>query len=99
MTFKERVQKDRRLIMLRFLAEAAGYTLNTSVLQSAMDAYGHDGTRDQINTDAAWLDEQGLVHMEQVDGRVTVLKLTARGLDVAEGRTTVPGVAKPRPGV
>lgn len=98
MTFRTMLTKDRRLVILRFLAEDAGYKLNTSVLQSALDAYGHSVTRDQVAVDAAWLAEQELVRCEQL-GPVTVVELTARGADVASGRAEIPGVARPRPGV
>ena len=40
--------------------------------------------------------EQGLVEIEHYCS-VTVVKLTGRGLDVAEGRAVVPGVKRPRP--
>lgn len=88
--------EDRRLVILRFLAEDKGYSLNTSVLQDALCAMGHNVSRDEVETLAAWLDEQGLVELEKV-GRVTVLKLTSRGADVAAGRAVVPGVKRPMP--
>ncbi len=98
MTFKAVLTKDRRLLILRFLAEDAGYKLNTSVLQTALDAFGHSVTRDQVRVDAAWLAEQDLVRVEEV-GPVAVVELTRRGADVAAGRAVVPGVARPKPGV
>jgi hypothetical protein len=53
-------------------------------------------TRDQIKTELAWLAEQQLVTSEDHAGLV-VATLTERGLDVAEGRTVVPGVQRPSP--
>lgn len=88
--------EDRRLAILRFLAEDKGYALNTSVLQDALCAIGHSVSRDEVETQGAWLAEQGLVEVNQV-GPVNVLKLTARGADVAEGRARVPGVKRPMP--
>ena len=96
MSFKNLLTEDRRLVVLRFLTEDPGYRLNTSVLHSALDAYGHGVSRDQVETDAAWLEEQGLITLEVV-GPVRVATLTTRGVDVAQGRTVVPGVKRPGP--
>ncbi len=87
----------RRCAPLRFLAEDADYAMNTSLLQSALDAVGHGVSRDCVNGDAAWLEEQGLVFCEDLGGLI-VVKITQRGLDVAEGRAVVPGVKRPGPG-
>ena len=94
--FAKLVTEDRRLVILRFLAEDKGYSLNTSVLQDALCAVGHCMSRDEVETQAAWLDEQGLVEMGQV-GTVTVVKLTGRGAEAAKGLATVPGVKRPLP--
>lgn len=96
MSFQNLLTEDRRLVVLRFLAEDPGYRLNTSLLQSALDRFGHSVSRDQIATDAAWLREQGLVTIEDL-GPVQVLALTSRGLDVATGRAVTPGVKRPSP--
>ena len=94
--FAKLVTEDRRLVILRFLDETPSRELNTSVLQSALDAYGHAVSRDQVETDCAWLSEQGLVDVEPV-GPVKVVSLTARGEDVAKGRVVQPGVKRPGP--
>ncbi len=95
-SFARLVTEDRRLVILRFLHEDPDYKLNTSVLQTALDAVGHSASRDQVETDAAWLGETGLVEIETV-GNVRVVRLTARGADVAMGRAVVPGVKRPSP--
>ncbi|UJX43186.1 ArsR family transcriptional regulator [Desulfovibrio sp. JY] len=87
--------QDRRLVILRLLAEDLDHKLNTSVLQDALDLIGHGCSRDSVETECSWLAEQGLVNVEKV-GPVTVVQLTGRGQDVAEGRATVPGVKRPR---
>ncbi len=95
-TFAELQAENRRCAFLRFLAEDADYAMNTSLLQSALDAVGHGVSRDRVNGDAAWLEEQGL-SCEDLGG-IIVVKITQRGLDVAEGRAIVPGVKRPGPG-
>lgn len=92
------ITKNRRLAILRFLAEDADYSHNTSVLQSALAQIGHGVPRDVVEADAAWLDEQELATIDRVDGLpVTVLRITARGLDVARGLAVHPGVDRPLP--
>lgn len=93
--FTDLLIQDRRLVILRFLAEDQDNKLNTSILQEALDQVGHGVSRDCTETDCAWLAEQGLVTTELV-GPVTVVTLTGRGQDVAEGKATVPGVKRPR---
>ena|SRR5574343_189185 len=94
MSMMELLDQDRRLVMLRTLVDIGGEA-NESILQDCLDAYGHRVSRDQVRTHITWLAEQGLVTNEPV-GSYFVASLTGRGQDVAEGRSTVPGVKKPR---
>lgn len=94
--FNDLIAADRRLVILRVLEEDAAYSLNESVMQSCLEALGHNVSRDRVRTDLAWLNEQGLVTTEAVVG-VQVATLTGRGADVACGKITVPGVRRPRP--
>lgn len=90
--------ESRRLAILRFLADGPQYELNTSVLQSALDAIGLKSSRDAVEGDCAWLEEAGLVDVEHISGTsVVVVHLTARGHDVSSGSVTHPGVDKPNP--
>nr|WP_320153131.1 ArsR family transcriptional regulator [uncultured Tolumonas sp.] len=95
MMMKELLDADQRLVMLRSLIDAGGEA-NESILQDCLDVFGHRVSRDQVRTHITWLAEQGLVAIENV-GSYMVANLTGRGQDVAEGRSTVPGVKKPRP--
>lgn len=90
--------EDRRLVLLRALAAASQYRANALLLRRYCDAVGHTVSADAVATDLAWLAEQGMVGTEEPQG-VLVATLTQRGLDVAEGRAKVPGVAVPMPGV
>lgn len=95
------IQTDRRLVILRLLQEASGYSLNSSVLRTGLEVkYGHLVSRDVVETELAWLGEQGLVRIERLDApskTITIATLTERGLDVQAGRATVPGVKRPSP--
>jgi len=97
MAFQQFEQEDRRLVTLRLLAEDQDYTINSSILQQALGLWGHAVSRDRLHADIAWLAEQGLVSYETL-ASVYVVKISARGLDVAKGRATVPGVKRPGPG-
>ncbi len=85
-----------RLCLLRFLEGAPAYRANSSILQGEAERFGLAATRDQVKAELAWLDEQGLVHKEDLVGLV-VAQLTERGLDVSMGRAGCPGVRKPSP--
>lgn len=95
MSFAEYLRKDVRLVSLRILAEMPGYRANSSVLSNLLDTFGHSATRDQVKTELRWLQEQGLVSIEDA-GSVLVATLQERGQDVACGRAVVDGVARPR---
>ncbi len=95
MSFADYLRKDVRLVTLRILAEMPGFRANSSVLANVLHQFGHSVTRDQVKTELRWLQEQGLVRIEEA-GQVLVATLDERGQDVAEGRAQVDGVAKPR---
>ena len=95
MTFAELKQSDMRIVMLRSIKDD-GYSLNESILQSVLEMYGHSVTRDQVRTQMRWLEEQGLLTIEDIAGTL-VGQLTGRGVDVADGRARVDGVKRPRP--
>jgi hypothetical protein len=97
-SFAQYQTEDRRLVILRGLKSAAQYRANALLLKQYCAAVGHIVSSDRMVQDIAWLSEQGLVTVEQVE-QLSVATLTARGLDVAEGNATVPGVKRPEPGM
>ncbi|HHH12945.1 MAG TPA: hypothetical protein ENJ98_01795 [Thiolapillus brandeum] len=98
MSYRDIVAADLRLVILQALEEDPDYSHNDAVLQRMLDAVGHSVSTDRLRTELAWLAEQGLILINEIEDLV-VSKLTARGEDVALGRTRVPGVARPRPEV
>jgi repressor of nif and glnA expression len=88
------LDEDQRLVILRGVEDFGG-TANESVIQGCLDSYGHRISRDAVRTHLAWLREQNLISLTDVSG-CFVAELTGRGQDVAEGRSVVPGVKKPR---
>ncbi len=90
------VTEDRRLAELALLADSTGYAAGGPMLQLALGGLGHTVALETVSSDLAWLRDSGLIELSNVAG-VWIAKLTGRGLDVAKGRTQVPGVARPRP--
>ena len=94
--FQDMLREDRRLVLLRLLADGDDYSANIYLLHMAMPGMGHNCSEDTLKTDLEWLAEQGLVTTSSPGG-VLLAKLTSRGDDVAAGRARVPGVKRPRP--
>lgn len=95
MDFSEFLRRDVRLVILRLLAEMPAYSANSSVLTMALERFGHSVSRDFVRGELTWLQEQGLVTIDDMEA-VLVARLTERGQDVAAARVMVPGVARPR---
>ena len=92
------ITKNRRLAILKFLAEDEGGSLNTSVLQSALLYIGHGVSREKVQEDVLWLEKEGLASVEFLeDLPVILVRITPRGVDVARGLTVHPGVDRPLP--
>jgi Fe2+ or Zn2+ uptake regulation protein len=94
--FPDLVRADRRLVIIRLLAQADSYTANQYLLHAALPGFGHNVSEDVVVSDLDWLEEQGLVTNEDMGG-VRMVKLTRRGDDVQAGRAKVTGVKRPRP--
>ncbi|CAM5521418.1 VpaChn25_0724 family phage protein [Alcaligenes faecalis] len=99
MSYQDFETEGRRLAILRILSRRNEYTTNEYSLNDELSgAYAHRVSGDRLHADMAWLEEQGLVITQQPRAG-WIVTLTARGGDVATGRATVPGVARPRPGI
>lgn len=90
--------RHRRLAILRFLEASPGYTSNVSILTDVLNSnqIGINTTRDQTSTELGWLAENGFVTLGgREDFRVATA--TARGVEIAMGRTTHPEIQRPGP--
>ena len=97
MSYRDLIAEHIRLSILQVLEQDAQYVHNETVLQSALSAVGHGVSADRLRSEMAWLAEQGLLVVSDTGG-LQIAKLTRRGGDAAQGRASVPGVARPRPG-
>jgi len=94
--FAEFLAEDRRLVILRALEACGGYESNESLIATVVRQFGHVVSRDQVRTDFAWLREQGLVTIEEIEG-LMIATLTQRGFEAATGIITTPGIKRPSP--
>lgn len=97
MSYRDTLAEHIRICLLRLLEEAVDYELNNSILVDGVAMYGLRATRDMVNTELAWLAEQGLVKLDKVTATICIARLTNRGLDVAAGRAHCPGVKRRGP--
>lgn len=96
-SFNSFIIEDRRLCLIRALAAETSNTLNESILQRAVEGYGHNVSRDVIKQDLRWLSEVGAVTVREVQSYL-IATLADRGLDHVERRTVIDGIAKPKLG-
>jgi len=86
----------RRLAILQVLADDSDYSANDRLLQEMLSLQGFGVSQSLLRADCAWLEEQGLLVVRNLPS-CQVVSLRARGVDVANGVTVVPGVARPGP--
>lgn len=89
------VQREHaRIAILRLLNDSAPNGVNDSIMTDAINAHGIHMSRDAINTQLSWLEEQGLIRTETV-GSVVVATIRRAGQAVALGRSFVSGIKRP----
>lgn len=86
------VQRGRRGALLSLLEQSPGHTAPAHLMVEGLRLSGYVVSADLLMTELHWLAEQGLLLLTQ-GSRVTVVQLTARGLDVVSRRAIVPGVS------
>jgi len=84
-----------RLLILQALADDSNYTIFHTVMISLLADYNHAAAdvRHALN----WLEERGLIVIES-KADAPASSITRMGEDVAFGRASIEGVARPRPG-
>lgn len=92
--YRDVVDADICLAILRLLNEDPGGSHNDSVLEKCLRAMGHDRPRRVVRNHVSFLEQKALVTIEELES-VWVVAITDRGAEVAGGYTEVEGVAKP----
>lgn len=100
MSFRDGVEADRRLCVLRILVENGG-AASESVIERALLALGErtDMDRDVVRRFLRELEQKTCIVINLYQDRVMVGEITRFGVAVSEGRRTVDGVSKPSLGV
>ncbi len=93
--FADFVAQDRRLVILRVLADQNVRKANHLVLKNALVPLGYQETSITIGNDLLWLGKQGLVAVEHLPGGVILAHISELGEQVALGLARVQGVASP----
>lgn len=96
MSYAEDVSRHRRLAVVRYLAEVPEYVSNASILQDVLTRLGLAVSYDALVTELMWLREQGFVAFDP-EASFIVVTGTRRGVDLARGLASHPGVQRPRP--
>ena len=94
MSYADEIRYARRQAILLTLHFADGYTLPRVALRDQVERAGYVMSLDLVATEIAWLTEQGYIESLELD----TVRLTARGEDIATGRSQNPGVRRPGPG-
>jgi len=94
MSLAQVASEHRRLAILRALTDSPEYTSNLSVMTDLVNGFGVPSSRDQVDGDASWLAEQGLIERKDHAGFI-ILQARERGIDVASGRSAIAGVRRP----
>ena len=93
------VTEQRRLAILRTLAEL-GYHINEDVLTQALgEMFVASVSKDMVRADLEFLSQHGLIRVEKMprtSGELWVAHLQIAGKEVANGRSH-PGVAQRQP--
>ncbi|HEY9081330.1 ArsR family transcriptional regulator [Magnetovibrio sp.] len=96
MSVKEVFQEDRRLVILRLLAEDRAGSLNERVLQKALATYGHNLNDTELREDLQFLETELALSIEKIaDGKLWVAELQRRGELHLERQDIIDGVARP----
>lgn len=86
--------EHRALAVLRMLQREPSYMSNGEVVSSYFELVGLACSREQTMACLAVLEQAGLIEASTVE-KLTVIRLTAKGDEVAKGLVVVEGVLRP----
>jgi hypothetical protein len=96
--YKERVETDARLVILRALAAENDGRLNETLIAANLDLSGHRRSREWTRTQLRFLTDLGALELTEA-GTVLIAEITRAGVDHVERRRVIEGVARPSLGV
>lgn len=95
-TVSDDVKAHRRLYILKTLQVSAGYRMSAELLREALGRIGYVTPMAVLEADLAWLKQLDLLGTTDLCG-MTIAMLRSEGVEVADGTTIIPGIARPRP--
>ncbi|MBD1584805.1 VpaChn25_0724 family phage protein [Pseudoalteromonas sp. S16_S37] len=97
MAMHEVQAEHQRITILIALKDSADYGANTSMLADVLARYALGCSRDQLKTQLNWLEQNSYVTLDKLTENTWVARITQNGIDVAEGKSIVPGIKRPAP--
>lgn len=94
--FADYLTADARLVILKELHLQTDGRLNEVLLTKALDAFGHNKTREWVRTQLRVLADLGALKITEA-GTVMIASITRVGVDHVERRSIIEGVARPSP--
>jgi Fe2+ or Zn2+ uptake regulation protein len=90
------ITENRRLYVLKCLKTSGDYRMSDALLYDLLKRIGIGVSLSVVRGDLAWLEQQSLLSTQKL-GDLTIALLRCEGVDVAEGISSVPGIARPKP--
>lgn len=84
---------DRRRCILLLLLEYND-AANNRTLASVLHKWGHRREAEHVLIDFRWLEQAGLVRLEMIRDDIGTATITERGVRVARGEESAPGVKR-----
>lgn len=97
MSYVDFIEGDARLVILKGLAVQSAGRLNEVIITKMLDDFGYNKSREWTRTQLRKMEDVGAVKLDEA-GTVLVATITRAGLDHAERRSFIEGIAKPSPG-
>lgn len=94
-SYAEHKIENTRLSILRVLIEDEGRQCSDALLYRIVPQFVPSCSRDMISTQLDWLERQGYLRLEQPSPDLRMAYMEPHAEDVARGRITVPGIARP----
>jgi len=93
--YKDFVDQNVRLIILKALAMETNASLNDSLLERELEVFGYKRTREYLRNQMRWLEtEAGAVRISAA-GTALIATLTRTGRDHVERRLVLEGIQRP----
>lgn len=96
MDYVERVERNRRLVILRALSSVPDGRMNETLLTRELDHFGHACAREEVRALLRWLEGVDGVRIHLAGGTIMVAEITRRGADHVELRgDPIAGIDRP----